>query len=70
MICRHWLCRHAGTFSFADQQAAMGKLGKLSSVMQVLKQRVSRRCRGKKKRSAKQMTLWENSPQPLAFWQT
>jgi hypothetical protein len=36
-------------------------------VMQVLKQRVSRRCRRKKK-SADQLMLWENA-RPRAFWQ-
>ncbi len=43
-------------------------MGKLSSVMQVLKQRVSRRCRGKKKKSANQMKLWDDLS-PRAFWQ-
>ena len=36
-------------------------------VMQVLKQRVSRRCR-KRKHSITQMPLWENQP-ARAFWQ-
>ncbi len=45
------------------------RVGKLSGVMQVLKQRVSRRCRGKKKRRANQMELWEDQ-RPPAFWQT
>jgi putative transposase len=36
-------------------------------LMQVLKHRVSRRCR-RKKRSSDQMTLWEN-PTPRRFWQ-
>jgi putative transposase len=44
------------------------RVGKLSSVMQVLKQRVSRRCRGKKRKSANQMRLWEELGPP-AFWQ-
>jgi putative transposase len=39
----------------------------VSRAMQVLKQRVSRRCRRRKK-SADQMMLWESLP-PRAFWQ-
>ena len=45
------------------------RLGKLSSLMQVLKQRVSRRCRRKQRKSANQMKLW-NDQGPPAFWQT
>jgi putative transposase len=44
------------------------RVGKLSSVMQVLKQRVSRRCRGKRRRSADQVKLWEDQGPP-SFWQ-
>jgi putative transposase len=43
------------------------KVGRLSLMMQILKQRVSRR-RRKKKKPANQMTLWENQP-ARAFWQ-
>jgi putative transposase len=43
------------------------KVGSVSLMMQVLKQRVSRRCR-KKPRAVNQMTLWENHP-VRAFWQ-
>jgi len=39
----------------------------LALAMQVLKQRVSRRCRRRRK-SANQMALWENPP-VRAFWQ-
>jgi putative transposase len=39
----------------------------VAMVMQVLKQRVSRRCRRKKK-TTDRMILWENLP-PRAFWQ-
>jgi REP-associated tyrosine transposase len=39
----------------------------VASVMQVLKQRVSRRCR-KRKKSDSQMTLWDAQP-PRSFWQ-
>jgi putative transposase len=39
----------------------------VATVMQVLKQRVSRRCRGKKK-SSHQIALWEQEA-PRAFWQ-
>jgi putative transposase len=45
------------------------RIGKLSLVMQVLKQRMSRRCRGKKRMNAHPMKLWEDPSQP-AFWQT
>jgi putative transposase len=45
------------------------RVGKLSLVMQVLKQRVSRPCRGKRKKSASQMKLWEDQG-PRSFWQT
>src|SRR5260370_36397571 len=44
------------------------RVRKLSTVVQVLKQRVSRRCRGKKRKSAKQMNLWDDLS-PRAFWQ-
>jgi REP element-mobilizing transposase RayT len=44
------------------------RLAKLSTAMQVLKQRVSRRCRGKKGRSLGQMKLWDEQ-NPPAFWQ-
>jgi putative transposase len=44
------------------------RLGKLSLAMQVLKQRVSRRCRGKKRKSPDQMKL-RNEEGPPAFWQ-
>jgi putative transposase len=44
------------------------KTGSLSLVMQVLKQRVSRKCRGKR-RSTSQLSLWEGESAP-AFWQT
>ena len=36
--------------------------------MQVLKQRVSRRCRGKKRKAVNQMRFWEEET-PRAFWQ-
>ena len=36
--------------------------------MQVLKQRVSLRCRGKKRKKANQMRLWDDTL-PSAFWQ-
>jgi putative transposase len=35
------------------------RMGKLSTVMQVLKQCVSCRCRGKKRKSTHQLELWE-----------
>jgi putative transposase len=44
------------------------RLGKLSLAMQVLKQRVSLRCRGKKRKSPDQMKLWAQQGPP-AFWQ-
>jgi REP element-mobilizing transposase RayT len=44
------------------------RVGKLSLTMQVLKQRVSLRCRGKKRKNAKQMRLWDEATPP-AFWQ-
>src|SRR5215472_9113178 len=44
------------------------RVGKLSLAMQVLKQRVSRRCRGRKRKKANQMQLWEDQS-PRAFWQ-
>jgi REP element-mobilizing transposase RayT len=46
----------------------IGEPGKrsIALVMQVLKQHVSRRCRGKKK-PASQLMLWDNLPR--AFWQ-
>jgi putative transposase len=44
------------------------RMAKLSLAMQVLKQRVSRRCRGKKRRSLDQMKLWDEQSPP-AFWQ-
>jgi putative transposase len=44
------------------------KTGTVSLVMQVLKQRVGRKCRGKRK-SSSQMRLWE-AESPKAFWQT
>jgi putative transposase len=44
------------------------KIGTLSLVMQVLKQRVARKCRGKRK-STSQLRLWE-AESPKAFWQT
>ena len=40
------------------------RIGKLPFVMQVLKQRVSRRCRRKRKKSATQMKLWEDQGPP------
>src|SRR5215472_14602092 len=40
------------------------RLGKLSLAIQVLKQRVSRRCRGRKRRSFDQMKLWEEQGPP------
>jgi putative transposase len=39
----------------------------VARVMQVLKQRVSRRC-SRRKKSSDQLMLWENTP-PRAFWQ-
>lgn len=44
------------------------RIGKLSLVMQVLKQRVSRRCRSHKRRNAGQMALWKDQSPPT-FWQ-
>lgn len=44
------------------------KTKSLSIVMQVLKQRVSRKCRGRPRRN-NQMRLWEAESTP-AFWQT
>ena len=41
---------------------------KLSRAMQVLKQRVSLRCRGKARKNANQMRLWDDTLPP-AFWQ-
>jgi putative transposase len=41
---------------------------KLSVAMQVLKQRVSRRCRGRKRRNANEVRLWDEEVAP-AFWQ-
>src|SRR5262245_56019677 len=37
------------------------RVGKLSLAMPVLKQRVSLRCRGKKRKNANQMGLWEHA---------
>jgi len=45
------------------------KVGTPSVVMQVLKQRVSRKCRARAHTSTKQINLWE-SEMPRAFWQT
>ncbi len=44
------------------------KTKSLAVVMQVLKQRVSRKCRPRRK-SSNQMGLWE-AESPPAFWQT
>jgi REP element-mobilizing transposase RayT len=45
------------------------RVGKLSSVIQVLKQRVSRRCRSNRRKSANQMELWEDlGPPELWRW--
>jgi len=44
------------------------RVKKLSLAMQVLKQRVSLRCRGKKRKKANQTRLW-NDTLPSAFWQ-
>jgi putative transposase len=44
------------------------RVGKLSLAMQVLKQRVSLRCRGKKRNKANQMRLSDDAAPP-AFWQ-
>jgi putative transposase len=44
------------------------RVGKLSSAMQVLKQQVSRRSRGKKRKKANQLQLWKDQS-PRAFWQ-
>src|SRR5262249_22971993 len=41
---------------------------KLSLAMQVLKQRVSLRCRGRKRSKANQIRLWDDAAPP-AFWQ-
>jgi putative transposase len=43
-------------------------VAKLSRAMQVLKQRVSLGCRGKKRKKANQMRLWDEAAPP-AFWQ-
>jgi REP element-mobilizing transposase RayT len=43
-------------------------VAKLFRAMQVLKQRVSLRCRGKKGKKANQMRLWDEAAPP-AFWQ-
>src|SRR6516164_10013043 len=40
------------------------RVGKLSAVMQVLKQRVSRRSRGKSRKSANQLQLWAELGRP------
>jgi putative transposase len=45
------------------------QVGKLSSVMQVLKQRASQRCRGKRRKSPNQKKLGEDQGPP-AFWQS
>ncbi len=45
------------------------KVGTPSVVMQVLKQRVSRKCRVRKRPSTSQLGLWI-SESPRAFWQT
>ncbi|HLW54252.1 MAG TPA: transposase [Candidatus Angelobacter sp.] len=44
------------------------RVRKLSVAMQVLKQRFSLRCRGRKRKNASQMRLWEDSGPPT-FWQ-
>src|SRR5215472_5189174 len=44
------------------------RLTRLSLAMQVLKQRVSRRCLGKKRKRRDQMKLWAEEDPP-AFWQ-
>jgi len=44
------------------------RLARLSLAMQVLKQRVSRRCLGKKRKRPDQMKLWAEE-HPPAFWQ-
>jgi len=44
------------------------RVAKLSRAMQVLKQRISLRCRGKKRRKPNQMRLWDDALPP-AFWQ-
>ena len=44
------------------------RVKKLSRVMQVLKQRVSLCCRGKQRKRAGQLRLWDD-PLPPAFWQ-
>jgi len=48
------------------------KIGTPSTVMQVLKQRVSRRLRGRRRRRSKgtsQLSLWSETRLPRAFWQ-
>jgi putative transposase len=44
------------------------RVARLYTAMQVLKQRVSLRRRGKKRKSANQIRLWEDATPP-AFWQ-
>jgi putative transposase len=44
------------------------RVRKLSLAMQVLKQRVSLRCRGKKRKNGNQMGLWDHALPP-SFWQ-
>lgn len=44
------------------------RLKKLSRATQVLKQRVSQRCRCKRRKNANQMRLWDDTLPP-AFWQ-
>src|SRR5215475_6866901 len=44
------------------------RVAKLYTAMQVLKQRVSLRCRGKKRKSAHQIRLWDDA-MPPSFWQ-
>jgi len=45
------------------------KTGSPSLVMQVLKQRVSRKCRARRRRSKEQMSLWKSGTGD-AFWQS
>ena len=45
------------------------RVRKLSLAMQVLKQRVSLRGRGRKRNKANQMRLWDDAAAPPAFWQ-
>ena len=62
---------HRDTRSVARGLISEPKVGTPSTVMQVLKQRVAQRLRGKTRRNMDQMDLWAVAPREAlrSFWQ-